>query len=162
MSDSSEVIDLLFFFFFTFITLLLKSSDSTNFAYISWQNYCFTSQICYDDLIFRKNIRFTDFFIFSQFWFAWKVWYDNFISRKFFLFPDFFQIFGKLKRKIVFLYLMAPSEPSGPPISDIIFRKVQKFHISKDNQIRAKANDFWRKWHNDIRVSIPSSSCLAS
>ena len=34
VSDSSEVIDLLFIFF-TFMTLLLKSSDFSNFTYIS-------------------------------------------------------------------------------------------------------------------------------
>ena len=82
VSDSSEVIDLLFFFF-TFIPLLLKSSDFRNFDYISWQNWCFTSQIRYDDFIFLKFIQFPDFSGFS---------------RIFRIFPDFFPDLSRFSR----------------------------------------------------------------
>ena len=64
VSDSSEVINLLFFFFlfFIFITILLKSSDFNDFNHISWQNVWFTSQKWYDEIIYRKCIRFPDLF----------------------------------------------------------------------------------------------------
>ena len=117
VSDSSEVIDL---FFFTFITLLLKSSDFSDFDHISEKNGWFTSQIWYDDFPFRKFIRFPDFFPdFSGFssnlqissqnrWITSHIWY-NYPFRKFNLFfflPGFFRIFPDFRQIFTFLHRM--------------------------------------------------------
>ena len=66
VSDSSEVINLLFFFHM----ILLKSSYISGFDHICSQNGWFTSNLWWNDgFLFRKFIRFPNFFprIFSDF-----------------------------------------------------------------------------------------------
>ena len=58
--QSSEVKKYLFLVFFK--GALLKSSNLSIFDPISSQNGRFTSHIWYDDFLFQKFIRFTDFF----------------------------------------------------------------------------------------------------
>ena len=60
VSDSSGIINLLFFFH----TFLLKFSDFSVFDHISWLHVCFTTQKWYHEIIFRKCFRFPDFFPF--------------------------------------------------------------------------------------------------
>ena len=53
----------LFFVFVSelFLSTLLKSSDFNGFNHISWQIRWFTSQMRYNNLLFRNFIRFPDF-----------------------------------------------------------------------------------------------------
>ena len=115
VSDSSKVINLLFFFH----TFLLKSSFVSVFDHISPQYVWITSQIWYYNFVFRKFIRFPDIFrIFSGFfriflkssdfntsyhillenwWYTSWIWYDYFLFQNlsgfFRIFSGLFQIF---------------------------------------------------------------------
>ena len=100
----------LFFFKVFFEGALLKSSDLISFEHISWQNECFTIHIWYVDFVFRKFIRFPDFFP------------D---------FPDFHQIFRFLQRMdnlllsydMILLFLKSyPVSGFSPDFSRIFFK----------------------------------------
>ena len=111
VSDSSEVINLLFFSHLSSQIFICKCY----WPYFS--TVCFTSQIWYDNFLFRKFIWFPDFFLdFSGFslnlqissqngWFTSHIWYDDFLFQKFIRFLHFFWIFADFHHIFRFIFL---------------------------------------------------------